>query len=281
MRTKIDGLHQREAFLSCLAIWEGRLTNRRLRELFDISSVRASEWIREFRDRHPGWLDIETKTKSFIATLVAYRESSAPTASLAQYLSLIGLPNAPSATAAPQCVWAAFPDLSPPDPRIYSAISIAIRDRTEATITYRSMREPRPHQRTISPHNLVRAGRRWHVRAYCVETGDFRDYSLRRIQEVIPRESPALKCDADDTAWSTAVEVRLVAHPALSDEQQDLIRFEYFDKTAARVYTCRGALVGYFIQDVRAALDPTKQQPPDYQLAVENVDELRPWVFLV
>lgn len=279
MRTKIDGLQQRHALLSCLAIWEGRLTNRRLRELFDISSVRASEWIREFRDNHPGWLDIETKTKSFIATMVAYSESSAPAASLAQYLSLVGLPNTPSVIASPQAIWSAFPDLSPPDPRIFSAISIAIRDKTEAVITYRSMREPQPHQRTISPHNLVRAGRRWHVRAYCTETDDFRDYSLRRIQNVTLRNSPALKYEADDIAWNTTVEVRLIAHPALSVEQQNLIRFEYFNEMTVRRDTCRGALVTYFIQDVRAALDPAKQRPPDYQLAVENVDELQPWVF--
>ena len=279
MRTKIDGLLQRHALLSCLAIWEGQLTNRRLRELFDMSSVRASEWIREFRDMHPGWLNIETKSKSFIATEVAYRDSSALGASLTQYLSLVGLPNTPSATATPQAIWSAFPDLSPPDPRIFAAILIAIRDKTEAVITYRSMREPQPHQRTISPHNLVRAGRRWHVRAYCSETDDFRDYSLRRIQQVARHNLPAVKYETDDIAWKTTVEVRLIAHPGLSAEQQGLIRYEYFNQTDARVDTCRGALVAYFIQDIRAALNPTKQQPPDYQLAVENVSELRPWVF--
>lgn len=77
----------------------------------------------------------------------------------------------------------------------------------------------------------------------------------------------------------TQVPVRLIAHPLLSIEQQELIRFEYFNKTAARVDTCRGALVAYFIQDVRAALDPEAQRPPDYQLAIENINVVRPWVF--
>jgi hypothetical protein len=77
----------------------------------------------------------------------------------------------------------------------------------------------------------------------------------------------------------TMVPVRLIAHPGLSTEQQDLIRFEYFGNTAARIDTCRGALVPYFIQDVRAALDPQTERPPDFQLAVENIDEVRQWVF--
>jgi hypothetical protein len=45
------------------------------------------------------------------------------------------------------------------------------------------------------------------------------------------------------------------------------------------VETCRGALVGYFIQDMRAAIDVKKQRPPDYQLAVANFDEVSPWLF--
>jgi len=77
----------------------------------------------------------------------------------------------------------------------------------------------------------------------------------------------------------TKVPVRLVAHPDLTPEQEALIRFEYFNNTAARVDTCRGALVSYFIQDVRAAIDPAKQRPPDFQLAVANIEEVRPWLF--
>jgi hypothetical protein len=38
-------------------------------------------------------------------------------------------------------------------------------------------------------------------------------------------------------------------------------------------------LIGYFIQDVRAAIDTKSQQPPDYQLAVANIEEVRPWLF--
>ena len=46
---------QRLTLLASILLWEGRLNNARLREIFDLSSVRASEWIREFRDTYPGW----------------------------------------------------------------------------------------------------------------------------------------------------------------------------------------------------------------------------------
>jgi len=82
-----------------------------------------------------------------------------------------------------------------------------------------------------------------------------------------------------DEAWNTLVPVRLIAHPLLSTDQQEVIRFEYFNSTAARVDTCRAALIGYFIQDIRAATSPETQMPLDYQLAVANIDEVGPWLF--
>lgn len=281
MQTNKDSGTQRNVLLGAIAIWEGRLTNRRLRELFNLSSVRASEWIREFRDSHKNWLRQDTKTKSFLATPHSYEvaERQGTEDALSHYLDLVGIPTHPAPGQTPRAMWAAFPDLSPPKPRIFAAISKAIADQRDVRITYRSMAEPTPHHRTLTPHNIVRAGRRWHVRAYCAERDDFRDFTLRRIEAIEPLDSHSGRSETDDVAWQTLVKVRLQAHPILSIPQQELIRFEYFNGTAARVDTCRAALVAYFIQDVRAAIDPVSQLPPDYQLVVENRDEIKEWLF--
>jgi hypothetical protein len=37
--------------------------------------------------------------------------------------------------------------------------------------------------------------------------------------------------------------------------------------------------VNYFIQDIRAAIDIKKQCPPEYQLAISNIKEVKPWLF--
>lgn len=281
-----DTPQQRHQLLAALTIWEGRLSNKRVRDIFGVGLVRASQWIRAFREEHPGWLTFESKTKSYVATGAVYRSQQpglggqeSPAATLGRYLNLVGLPTSVKDELPEQAIWAAFPDLSPPDPKIFAALSDAIRGKRVVTITYRSMRDPQPHTRTLSPHSIVRAGRRWHVRSFCEESDGFRDYALRRIVKVKQQLQTAVHTATDDEAWMTMVPVRLVAHPLLTIEQQNLIRFEYFGNTAARVDTCRGALIAYFIQDVRAALNPETQRPPDYQLAVDNFDEVRPWVF--
>jgi len=283
---KGDIQQQRLTLLASILLWEGRLNNARLRELFGLSSVRASEWIREFREKHPSWIDWNSKTRSYYASLEAYRagrnadlRKHGDAVSLSQYLALVGVPHAVSESSPSRTIWAAFPELSVPSPRIFALLSEAIRTRRTLQITYRSMREPSPHQRVISPHSLIRAGRRWHARAFCSTNQDFRDYALGRIESANLLDSPSERLDHEDEAWMAKVRVRLVAHPDLTPDQESLIRFEYFNNTAARVDTCRGALIGYFIQDVRAAIDTKTQQPPDYQLAVANIEEVRPWLF--
>lgn len=275
--------HQLELILQ----WEGRLNNARLRALFGLSPVRASEWIREFRERHPVWLDWDSKTRSFYPTVAFLRQQQRDTLnsrdmsnSLSRYLIVAGLPFASPVRDEPTVIWSAYPDISTPDPNIYSTLLAAARDQRVVTISYRSMRNPRPHDRTISPHSLVRVGRRWHARAFCDQAADFRDFSLGRIsRSTIILDRVSSTTAADDVAWMTPVPVRIVAHPDLSLEQAELIRFECLNGTPALIEACRGALVNYFIQDIRAAITPTTQRPPDYQLAVENVSEIKQWLF--
>lgn len=275
MAKKIDLNRLRQ--LKLLLTWEGRISNARLRELFDLSSIRASQWIRELRDQSPDWLKMNNPLRSFDATPSFYANEDGAESDLAQYLSIVGLPHAMNANGNP--VVAGFPDINTPNPRIFSTLSIAARTHRMVEITYRSMSEPQPHKRRLSPHSIVHVGRRWHVRAYCSEKQQFRDYALGRIVDARLIEMPSEKLMEDDKAWMSEVRVRLVAHPDLTTEQESVIRFEYFKNTSARVVVCRGALVNYFIQEVRAAVDTRKQRQPEYQLAVSNIKEVEPWLF--
>jgi len=282
---RADTTQQRLSTLELLLLWEGALNRSRLANLLDLGDIRASQLILEFRTAYPRWLAWNSKSRSFHATHEAYvaangdERTRGRAESLAKYLSLVGLPYVASDAEGSSPICVAFPDLSTPAPQVFAMLSQAIRLKSAVEITYRSMGEPTAHQRTISPHHLVRAGRRWHVRAYCSKKQDFRDYALGRIANTIALTLPAEHSETDDAAWNTKVAVRLVAHPDLSREQEEVIRFEYFGNTSARVATCRGALVGYFVQDTRAATNVKQQRPPEYQLAVANIDEVSPWLF--
>lgn len=271
--------------LETILKWEGRLNNSRVREIFALGGTRASEWIKEFREIHPDWMVWDSVTRSFHATSVAYLEpqrasvNNEQAASLAQYLSLVGISHITTIAPTSPDLWSAYPDISVPAAHTFAQISEAIRLGKKIEVTYRSMLNPIPHQRVISPHSLVRAGRRWHVRAFCSVKKEFRDYALGRIEAPKVLGENAEKQSRDDKAWSTMIKVTLIAHPGLNLEQQKLVQFEYFANTSARVTSCRAALISYFIQDVRAATNIDRQKPPEYQLAIGNPEEIKPWLF--
>ena len=272
----------RLSIMLTLLTWEGQLSNARLRSLFDLSSIRASEWLRDFREHHPLWLAWDAKTKSHVATAAFYREGPKSQAdSLSRYVVLVGLPVAQRHGKEQHILWAAYPDLYTPRPKFFSALLLAAQLGKQVDIEYRSLTSPQPHRRMISPHSLVRAGRRWHVRAYCHMREEFRDFNLGRMSAAkLLQESEVKAASQDDAAWNTFVQVRIGAHPLLTREQADVIRFEHFDNAASLTQSCRVALISYFIQDIKAAVDPAKQAPPDFQLAVENLNEVKAWLFL-
>lgn len=273
----------RQDQMELLLKWEGRLNNARVRELFGLSQVRASEWIREFRESNPTWTEWDSKARSFYPTVSFQKHRhvrGAQEDSLSRYVVLVGLPYHDDPAQVSRLVWAAYPDLSVPNPCVFSAILTAARDRQLVEITYRSMRHPVAHARFISPHSIVRAGRRWHVRAYCNQSQMFKDFSLGRIESVkLIVDTAAEGDESKDHAWNELIQLKLVAHPALSQDQARIIDAEYFGGKKTLKQSCRKALVNYVIQDLRAATNVEAQLPPDFQIAVANMKEVAQWLF--
>lgn len=268
----------RQPLLETLLLWEGRLNNARLRELFGLSVPRASVWIRELREARPDWLVWDARTRSFLATPVAY-SVGANAATLERYIGIVGLSGSWESLSNGRSLQAAFPSLVFPDAAVFGPLNRAIHLGVPVEITYTSFQHPEPHVRVIQPHALVRTDQRWHARAYCERNGNFRDFNLGRVRDVRLRESERSIPASEDTAWQTLLEVRFISHPDLSDAHTRVVRDEYFRGAGSRVEMCRGALVHYFVKSVQAAIDPSRQLPPDYLLAVFNAQELKPWLF--
>lgn len=274
----VEGRQSRDAKVGRILLWEGRVSRGRLISEYGLSPIRASEWLRDFRESHPEWVAWDSKLKADVATSTAYADAErAAHAARPSAISAMLVPYALSAPGKPLTVsW----DFVHASPRTFSRLNLAIADRLRVRFLYSSMNHPEPHERTIEPHSLVRAGRRWHVRGYCLQRQDFRDFVLGRMSKVKLLAEPGLADIAADFAWSTVLQVRIAAHPSLSPAQQLVVRNEYFNGASVRVESCRAALLNYMVQELMAATDVERQMPPDYQLAVENTEACRQWLFM-
>lgn len=257
-----------------LLLWEGRVRNARLRAILGIHFTTASRLVAAYRELNPEATCYEASSKSYLARPSI--KAVATDGTVEEYLALVDRTRSGT-----DPVVRVQMDLGNVDSALFSLLHQACEDGTGLNVTDSSVRKARPSSREIWPHALVQAGRRWHVRAWCVQSAAFRDFSLcciRDIHLLSGGERPELAAPAQDVAWQTFVDFQLVAHPELSKQQRRLVQDEYFKGASTRGITERCALLPYLLNDLHASLNVDKELPPSFPVAVADPIALAPWL---
>ena len=251
--------------------WEGSIGNTRVRELFGVGLIQASRMLREFRDNMANAVETATRTR----LVVACRPKDLKVdVSLEEYLAVAKNSEANRAVLVDHRI-----DMTRIPPHIFAMLRQAALTGAGVQIVYASMANPIPSPRTIFPHTLIQVGRRWHVRAWCEKREEFRDFNLGRIRDAKPIASKAPRAKADDAEWNRTLQLHFIPHRELSPDQQMMIREEFFRGTSGHRLTVRACMAKYVIQDLRAAIAPKTQLPPEFQLEVANADDLNGHLF--
>lgn len=251
--------------------WEGEIGNARVRRLFDIQPVQASRLLAEFRSLMDGRIVEDGRAK---VLRPASPEGIETDISLNEYAR-----QTQTAEDKASCIIDARVDLTEVKPVVFALLRKASLGRTGVVISYASMTNPIFEERTIFPHSIVQVGRRWHVRGWCAKRQDFRDFTLGRIKSVSPVADHALQTIDHDQAWHEVVMIELTAHSKLSIQQREVVRGENFGGLEKRRLPVRACLAQYVIQDLRAAIDPEKEVPPEFQIEVTNAAQLEKILF--
>ncbi len=255
--------------LELILIWEGQIDNPRVREVLGVKAVWASRLIAELAAASSDFTYRETSHSPLrIKPGVSLRGQNS---SADDYLRVLLASQAPDA-GLEDC----RRDLSVIAPTTFAIVAASIKRGSALKVMYRSMSNPSGASRTIYPHAIIRAPRRWHLRAWCDTRKDFRDFNFGRMTAVEAIDQPAPAGRDEDKAWNSMVSVEVVAHPALTEQQRAMIADEYFPKAAARKLTMRRCLIGYVIQDLNIATDPVIQLPPQFQLCVTHAKSILP-----
>lgn len=254
--------------LETVLTWEGTIDNERIRQLLDVKAVWASRLMGELVKQ----MGPRARRASAHAPL-EFADPRPARLSPDDYLRVVNPQHDPALQG---LVEDARMDLSPVSPQVFSTVFRATRQQQGVRVVYRSMTSPAGLERIIYPHAFIRAPRRWHVRAWCVQRQAYRDFTLGRMASAQLLDEPSTHPQNGDAEWRRMLELVIVAHPALSIGQQDMIAHEYFPGARAMRLRVRECLAGYAIQDLRLALDPAQQTPPEYQLLVSNATKLPP-----
>ncbi|WP_310330680.1 WYL domain-containing protein [Roseateles asaccharophilus] len=253
--------------------WEGELDNARIRQLLGVKPVWASRLLAELIERLGALIKRPNKRGPIVWASPAPRSSSRQSPDA--YLKLVA--SAPGgADALLPCLHDARIDLTAVQPSVFSAVVQAAKSGAGVKIIYRSMNHPEGLPRVVFPHALVRAPRRWHMRAWCTERRDFRDFVLSRVQtaEAVEASRPPEAAEGRDAGWTRMVDLRLIPHPSLTEAQQNLIAAEMFPGARAKRLRVRRSLAMYVLQDLRVALDVKRDLPPEFQLALASPQDI-------
>lgn len=215
--------------IELLAYWEGRLVTTRLMNWFGLSRQQASADIKRYNTLYNlDSLFHDPSVKGYVPK--ASFQPVLTTAHINEYLNMLsGLVSESHALiATPESNLSAvqLPDRSV-RPEVIREVLRACRTGSCLKIIYASMHQPQWHERMISPHTLVYTGFRWHVRAYCHQSKQFKDFLLSRIDRTPVVVVMDTVDPAQDQQWQEEIMLTLTPNSKLNPSQQALVEKDF------------------------------------------------------
>lgn len=270
------GVERRLEFIDFRLFWERTINRGDLIEFFRISPQQASADLARYASLAPRNLEYDKSLKAYRAT-TAFKPLSANRSAQSYLDDLAALASGSLSPAASFIGWRpAFDTVRYPARPVASQVLLhllwAMRDGEEINVSYQSMRRPSPTRRWIAPHALASDGQRWHVRAWCHENREFRDFVISRIQAVLDRRKTTVS-GADDASWHTQTDILLAPRAGLTDSQRRAIEVDFGMSNGQLKLCCRKALTFYVLRQLQ--LDRLTNLPPIAQpLELVNRAEL-------
>ena len=267
---------RRLEFIDFRLRWNRTVNRGDLVDFFRISIQQASADLANYAQFAPDNMEYDKSLKTYKVTnryQPAIRHDDAHS-----YLSeLLGLSLGTVDSSASFIAWQPPHDIvSYPTRSIDTSILLhliwAIKDGDEVLVSYQSMRSPTPGVRWIAPHALAFDGQRWHVRAWCQNNCDFRDFVISRIQRIEESKRATVTSEADEW-WNTFIEIVIKPRKGLTNHQRRAIEVDFGMISGQRILNCRKALAFYLVRQLQ--LERPSDLPPAAQpLELMNRDEL-------
>jgi WYL domain len=268
---------QRWNFIELISYWEGGINTPMLEKQFGQSRQQSSSDINQYKELVPDNLYYDASRKIHLATqdfkpryisdsaddyLFWFHTKQLIAPSIGQHSEILSIP--------PRKI----------SPAVIRNLVAAIRQQKRVDVDYVSLNAPDYEGRVIAPHSFVKAGNRWHLRAWCEKSQEFRDFVLSRF-----RGTPDLYKDKTehtvekDFAWNTEVTLLLQPDPRLSAEKQAVLESDYQMQNGQLRIISRGCLVQYLLREMQVGTKVLDGTPEAQQLVCVNLPEIKKWLF--
>ena len=259
---------ERLVFIERLAWWRGLVNRGDLQALFGISQAQASADLQAYQAVNPLALVYQLSRKRYEAQATMICLLHEPHLEEAVRIFL-GVP-------VPAALARVMPEDGKVDlfvaparkatPEVERRVFLAMDHGRLLRIKYWSVHSSGAKWRKIAPHALAHDGCRWHIRAWCAENDDYRDFVLSRIEEAdwpFDHEAGPPPADAE---WERRVPLVLRANRGLDDEQRKSIERDYGMKRGKLTIQVREAMREYYLAQLRIPDSGTGSRPRHLEL---------------
>lgn len=274
----------RHCYIELLAYWEGRINTSNLVRQFSISRQQASKDISSYVELAPHNLVYDSSLKAYCAT-ENFRVGLI-SGNVADYLAWAQNPQNELVPFSVQ------PLLSPgishhtlnlPErkvtPAIIRGLVSAIRQKKRIEVDYVSLNNPNREGRVIAPHSFVNTGLRWHLRAWCEKSQEYRDFVLSRFRGEPELLDKTQHTAAHDIHWNTQVSIILQPDPRLTPEKREVLENDYQMQNGQLHISTKGCLVQYLLREMQVNTKMLDGTPEAQQLVLVNSRDIKPWLF--
>ena len=272
----------RYRMIEVIALWEGRLTTNHLIKSFGIGRQQASKDINTYL------VEIAPDNLVYDKQLKGYKPSDSFDPKLTsghadEYLHILSRSEDMTVTFNELDMGFENTTMVRPvtrniTPEILRPLVQAIREKKRVDLSYTSLKNGEEVERIISPHTLVCTPLRWHVRAYCEHSEDYRDFVLSRIRGVPALETKKIKGKEQDELWNTHLSIKLIPDSRLTEAQAKVIAHDYGMEKGTLTIPTNAALVRYVLDAYNIDINMLNSNPKGQQIILGNFEELRPYL---
>lgn len=265
------GIHQRLEYIEYCLFWRGRVNRKDIMSKFNVSVPQASNDLKKYKEEASKNIYYDNSAKQYVAS-----ENYAPVfykPKAEDYFTMLSdaenEETAPIASFNPSI--GVIPTISRKiEPTLLKKIVYLINNNMSVEILYQSMSNPESSWRRIIPQSFVNDGFRWHVRAFCENRSEYRDFLLSRIIE-FRDEKGNDKVLQEDVDWHSTVTLKIKPHPLLSPSQKKIIENEYSMSGGFLEVNIKAAFEFYF--KIKYGLGKDHEKKPPHVQQIVLVDE--------
>lgn len=268
---------QRCYFIELIAYWEGGINTTKLDQQFSQSRQQSSNDINYYKNIAPNNLEYDSSQKTHKSTnnFSLQYISGDVDEYLHWFHSRHFLPKNNNIYSESLVIPA-----RKISPQLISGLVTAMRQQKRIEVDYVSLNNPNREGRVIAPHSFVNTGLRWHLRAWCEKSQDYRDFVLSRFRGIPVLENDKTEHTIEkDVAWNTSVTIILKPDLRLSLEKQAVLENDYQMQNGELHVTTRGCLVQYLLREMQVSTKVLDGTPEAQQLICVNLPEIKKWLF--